>query len=99
MERRWTRVHRRAREAEAIPLRRLGHGYIMVLASERPLLEAFRHATTGAEVADRRLRIQERGAAAFMGQAVEYEIATWSIQVHGCAKSGRPSFSAECRNF
>ena len=50
--------------------------YIMVLASARPLLEAFQHATT------EMLRMlisdygfNERGAAAFMGQAVEYEIA------------------------
>ena len=50
--------------------------YIMVLASERPLLEAFQHATTEMQrllVAD--YGFNERGAAAFMGQAVEYEIA------------------------
>jgi acetamidase/formamidase len=50
--------------------------YIMVLASARPLLEAFQHATTEMQrvlVAD--YGFNERGAAAFMGQAVEYEIA------------------------
>ena len=50
--------------------------YIMVLASARPLLEAFQHATTEMQkmlVAD--YGFNEAGAAAFMGQAVEYEIA------------------------
>ena len=50
--------------------------YIMVLASARPLLEAFQHATTEMQkllVAD--YGFNERGAAAFMGQAIEYEIA------------------------
>jgi acetamidase/formamidase len=50
--------------------------YIMVLGSARPLLEAFQHATTEMQkwlVAD--YGFNERGAAAFMGQAVEYEIA------------------------
>ena len=50
--------------------------YIVVLASARPLLEAFQHATTEMQkllVAD--YGFNERGAAAFMGQAVEYEIA------------------------
>jgi amidase len=50
--------------------------YVMVLASARPLLEAFQHATTEMQtllVAD--YGFNERGAAAFMGQAVEYEIA------------------------
>ena len=50
--------------------------YIMVLASERPLLEAFQHATTEMQkllIAD--YGFNERGAAAFMGQAVEYQIA------------------------
>jgi len=45
-------------------------------SSERPLLEAFQHATTEMQkllVAD--YGFNERGAAAFMGQAVEYEIA------------------------
>ena len=50
--------------------------YIMVLASARPLLEAFQHATTEMQrmlISD--YGFNERGAAAFMGQAVEYEIA------------------------
>lgn len=50
--------------------------YVMVLASARPLLEAFQHATAEMQrllVAD--YGFNERGAAAFMGQAVEYEIA------------------------
>jgi len=50
--------------------------YVMILASARPLLEAFQHATTEMQrmlVAD--YGFNERGAAAFMGQAVEYEIA------------------------
>src|SRR3989475_8980230 len=50
--------------------------YIMILASARPLLEAFQHATTEMQrmlIAD--YGFNERGAAAFMGQAVEYEIA------------------------
>ena len=50
--------------------------YMMVLASARPLLEAFQHATTEMQkmlAAD--YGFNERGAAAFMGQAVEYEIA------------------------
>ena len=48
----------------------------MVLASARPLLEAFQHATSEMHqvlVVD--YGFNERGAAAFMGQAVEYEIA------------------------
>ena len=50
--------------------------YIMILASARPLLEAFQHATTEMQkmlVSD--YGFNERGAAAFMGQAVEFEIA------------------------
>jgi len=50
--------------------------YIMVLGSARPLIEAFQHATTDMQrwlVAD--YGFNEHGAAAFMGQAVEYEIA------------------------
>jgi acetamidase/formamidase len=50
--------------------------YIMVLASARPLLEAFQHATTEMQkllISD--YGFNERGAAAFMGQAAEYEIA------------------------
>jgi amidase len=50
--------------------------YIMILASARPLLEAFQHATTEMQrmlVSD--YGFNERGAAALMGQAVEYEIA------------------------
>jgi acetamidase/formamidase len=50
--------------------------YIMVLGSERPLLQAFQHATTEL------LRwlmgdygFDERTASMLMGQAVEYEIA------------------------
>ena len=45
-------------------------------AASRPLLEAFEHATTEMQkllVAD--YGFNERGAASFMGQAVEYEIA------------------------
>jgi amidase len=50
--------------------------YIMVLGSERPLLQAFQHATTEMLrwlVAD--YKYSERGASMLMGQAVEYEIA------------------------
>lgn len=50
--------------------------YVMVIGSARPLLEAFQHATTEMSktlVAD--YGFNEHGAAAFMGQAVEYEIA------------------------
>jgi len=50
--------------------------HIMVLASARPLLEAFQHATTELQrwlVAD--YGMTERGAQIFMGQATEYEIA------------------------
>ena len=50
--------------------------HIMVLGSARPLLEALQHATSDMQ----RLLISEyglteRGAATFMGQALEYEIA------------------------
>jgi acetamidase/formamidase len=62
---------------KAIGWPRLENGdYVMVLASARPLLEAFQHATTEMQkllVAD--YGFNERGAAALMGQAVEYEIA------------------------
>ena len=50
--------------------------YIMVLGSERPLLQAFQHATTEMHrwlVTD--FKYSERGASLLMGQAVEYEIA------------------------
>jgi acetamidase/formamidase len=50
--------------------------YIMVAGSARPLLEAFQHATTEMQkllIAD--YGFNEHGAAAFMGQALEYEIA------------------------
>ena len=50
--------------------------YIMVLGSERPLLQALQHATTEMHrllVAD--YGYSERAAAALMGQALEYEVA------------------------
>jgi amidase len=50
--------------------------HILVLGSERPLLEAFQHATTEMQrwlQAD--YGFTERGAQTFMGQAAEYEIA------------------------
>ena len=50
--------------------------YIMVLGSARPLLEALQHATSEMQrwlVSDHGL--SERGAATFMGQALEYDIA------------------------
>jgi amidase len=50
--------------------------HIMAIGSARPLLEAFQHATTELQrwlVTD--YGFSERGAAAFMGQATEYEIA------------------------
>jgi amidase len=50
--------------------------HIMVLGSARPLLQAFQHATTEMHkwlVSD--YGFSERGAATFMGQAAEYEIA------------------------
>ncbi len=50
--------------------------HIMVLGSARPLLQAFQHATTEMHrwlMAD--YGFSERGASAFMGQAMEYEIA------------------------
>lgn len=50
--------------------------HIMVLGSARPLLEALQHATSDMQrwlVAEHGL--SERGAATFMGQALEYEIA------------------------
>lgn len=50
--------------------------YVMVLGSARPLLQALQHATTELQrwlVADH--GFSERGAAAFMGQALEYEVA------------------------
>jgi acetamidase/formamidase len=50
--------------------------HVMVLASARPLLEAFQHATTELQrwlMAD--YGFTERGAQAFIGQAAEYEIA------------------------
>jgi amidase len=50
--------------------------HIMVLGSARPLLQALQHATTEMQrwlVADH--GFSERGAAAFMGQALEYEVA------------------------
>jgi acetamidase/formamidase len=50
--------------------------HIMVLGSERPLLQAFQHATSELH---RWLMssygLSERGAALLMGQAAEYEIA------------------------
>ena len=48
----------------------------MVLGSARPLLQALQHATTEMHrwlVAD--YGFSERGAQAFMGQALEYEVA------------------------
>src|SRR5688500_16979201 len=50
--------------------------HIMVLGSERPLLQALQHATTEMLrwlVAD--YGFSERGGSTFMGQALEYEIA------------------------
>lgn len=50
--------------------------YVMVLGSARPLLQALQHATTELQrwlVTD--YGFSERGAAAFMGQALEYEVA------------------------
>jgi amidase len=50
--------------------------HIMVLGSARPLIEAFQHATSEMQrwlMAD--YGFSERGASAFMGQAMEYEIA------------------------
>jgi acetamidase/formamidase len=50
--------------------------YIMVLGSERPLLQAFQHATTEMHrllVTD--FKYSERAASLLMGQAIEYEIA------------------------
>ena len=50
--------------------------YLMVLGSERPLLQALQHATTEMHrllVAD--FKYSERGASLLMGQAIEYEIA------------------------
>lgn len=50
--------------------------HVMVLGSARPLLQALQHATTEMQrwlVADH--GFSERGAAAFMGQALEYEVA------------------------
>lgn len=50
--------------------------YVMVLGSERPLLQALQHATTELQrwlVAD--YKLSERAAATLMGQAMEYEIA------------------------
>jgi amidase len=50
--------------------------HIMVLGSARPLLEALQHATTEMQrwlMAD--YGFSERGAQAFMGQALEYEVA------------------------
>lgn len=50
--------------------------HVMVLGSARPLLQALQHATTELQrwlVAD--YGFSERGAAAFMGQALEYEVA------------------------
>jgi amidase len=50
--------------------------YVMVLGSERPLLQAFQHATTEMLrllVTD--YKYSERGASLLMGQAIEYEIA------------------------
>jgi acetamidase/formamidase len=50
--------------------------YIMVLGSARPLLQALQHATTEMQrwlMAD--YGFSERGAQAFMGQALEYEVA------------------------
>jgi amidase len=50
--------------------------HVMVLGSARPLLQALQHATTEMQrwlVAD--YGFSERGAAAFMGQALEYEVA------------------------
>jgi acetamidase/formamidase len=50
--------------------------HLMVLGSERPLLQAFQHATSELHrwlVAD--FGLSERGAQILMGQAVEYEVA------------------------
>jgi acetamidase/formamidase len=50
--------------------------HIMTLGSERPLLQAFQHATSEIHrwlMAD--YGFSERGASVFMGQAMEYEIA------------------------
>ena len=50
--------------------------HIMVLGSARPLIEALQHATSEMQrwlVAD--YGFNERGAASFMGQALEYEVA------------------------
>jgi acetamidase/formamidase len=50
--------------------------HIMVLGSARPLLEALQHATTEMQkwlIAD--YGFSERGAQAYMGQALEYEVA------------------------
>jgi acetamidase/formamidase len=50
--------------------------HLMVLGSERPLLQAFQHATSELHrwlMAD--YRLSERGAQILMGQAVEYEVA------------------------
>ena len=50
--------------------------HLMVLGSERPLLQAFQHATSEMHrwlIAD--YGLSERGAQILMGQAVEYEVA------------------------
>ena len=50
--------------------------HIMVLGSARPLLQALQHATTDMQrwlMAD--YGFSERGAQAYMGQALEYEVA------------------------
>lgn len=50
--------------------------HIMVLGSARPLLEALQHATSEMQrVLISEYGLTERGAAIFMGQALEYEIA------------------------
>ena len=50
--------------------------HIMVLGSERPLIEALQHATSGdAPLADARsIGLSERGASTLMGQTLEYEV-------------------------
>ena len=50
--------------------------YVMVLGSERPLLQAFQHATTEMlRLLVNDYKYSERGASLLMGQAIEYEIA------------------------
>ena len=50
--------------------------HVMVLGSERPLLQAFQHATTEMlRLLVNDYKYSERGASLLMGQAIEYEIA------------------------